>query len=70
MSQKSDTPKTDAAEKDWQENYDNHYKAVGSDFARQLERELAVAKEAITHLHEELDRASWDNASYRDETGD
>lgn len=50
----SDTPRTDAAEIDYA---DKHYwlGAVSVSFARQLERELAEARDKIKNLHRLLE---------------
>ena len=57
----SDTPRTDKAQKEYEdENYDA---AVYPEFARQLERELAAAKKKILALYTEVDNLIEDNES-------
>jgi hypothetical protein len=41
----SDTPRTDAVFDDCEDSCGNPWEAVSADFARQLERELAAAKD-------------------------
>lgn len=41
----SDTPRTDAAAFEWSLDYDPHYDVVPTEFARQLERELAAMRQ-------------------------
>jgi malate synthase len=49
------TPRSDVAMTEWQSLYDYHYDAVSIDFARQLERELAAARQRKYELEASRD---------------
>jgi hypothetical protein len=54
----SDTPRTDAAEYESQDEPAAKLGAVDVEFARQLERELNIAQERIKRLQEALDNTT------------